>query len=160
MAENMFDSPVVEKGHRLSVPCGRRLHMAVVMLVCASFGLFGCGDNGSVEADPHATVRQSVPWWVIEFKAPSTLRIVSHVEYCVGEPEPTIAQVNVTESTDAVIITVKAEVARLRQSERNVACLGAAEPLYRNIKLSDPLERRKVLDGSFDPPKLRWPSES
>lgn len=89
-----------------------------------------------------------------------TLRIVSQVGYCVGEFEPEIAQVKVNESERVIRITVEAQVTHVRERERDVACLGAARPLYRNVRLSRPLEGRTVLDGSVDPPKQRWPNGS
>jgi hypothetical protein len=77
----------------------------------------------------------------------------------VGEFEPEIAQVKVNESDRAIRITVEAEVTRVRERERNVACLGAAHPLYRNVRLSRPIEGRTVVDAGVHPPKQRWPNE-
>jgi hypothetical protein len=131
----------------------RGVRVAAVLLICA--GLLGCADGALPHSERQGPERRSVPWWPMSMEAPDTLRIISHVEYCVGEPEPTIARVDISYSAHAVVITVEAKIAGPKQSEREVACLGAARPLYRNIKLSQPLEGRAVLDGSFDPPKRR-----
>lgn len=134
------------------------LYLAAVVSVCIAMS--GCG-NGDTSLDEHQpTTRRSVPWSLVEVKSSDVLRIVSHVDYCVGEFEPTVAQIKVNESGRAIVITVEAEVARVRERERDVACLGAARPLYRNVELSRSLEGRTVLDGSVDPPKQRWPTES
>lgn len=142
------------------VRVGTGLCAAVVISVFIAIS--GCGSSSSDTAreERQATVRRSVPWSLVDVRSPDKLRIVSHVAYCVEEFEPTIARVKVNESGHAIVVTVEAEVARIRELERDVACLGAERPLYRNVRLSRPIEGRRVLDGGVDPPKQRWPTES
>lgn len=135
-----------------------RLYIAVLVLVCVAIA--GCNNGDTARDEQQATIHRSVPWSLVDMPSSDTLRIVSQVGYCVGEFEPEIAQVKVNESGRTVVIIVEAEVTRVRERERDVACLGAARPLYRNVELSRPLEGRTVLDGSVDPPKQRWPTES
>lgn len=116
-----------------------------VLVICIAIS--GCGSDDVAVDKQQPTTRRSVPWSLVEVKSSDALTIVSHVEYCVGEFEPTVAQIKVTESERAVVITVEAEVARPRNFKRDEICLGAARPLYRNVELSRSLEGRIVLDG-------------
>lgn len=131
--------------------------VAAVSLVCVAIS--GCSNGDMAHHESHATVRRSVSWSLVNVVSADALRIVAHVAYCVEEFEPTIAQVKVNESERAIVVTVEAEVARPRDLKRNVACLGAERPLYRDVRLMHPLAGRTVVDGSFDPPKRRWPND-
>lgn len=121
----------------------------------------GCSSDGTGPDETQVETRvRSVPWSLVGVPSANTLTIVSQVGYCVGEFEPEIAQVKINESEGTIRITVEAEVTSVRERERDVACLGAARPLYRDVRLSRPLGGRIVLDGGVDPPKQRWPNES
>lgn len=144
-----------------------RMHFMWLCLVVGAVigsGMFGCGSSESpsqkqVTKDRQATKGRIVPWRLVEVELPNTLRLVAHVEYCVGEVEPTIGRVNVRHRDGVVLVTVEAEVGRRRPLKRNEVCLGAERPLYRQVTLSRPLGGRTIVDGSFDPPKRKWPQE-
>lgn len=97
----------------------RGIFISAVLLICA--GLLGCAEDDFAHSERQAAERRSVSWWPIRMEAPDALRIVSHVGYCVGDPEPTIAQVKISYSAQAVVVTVEAKVSGPKQSERKVA---------------------------------------
>ena len=138
-----------------------KLYVAVLISICLAISGCSSGDADTAPDEQQETTRvRSVPWSLVGMPSADTLKIVSQVGYCVGEFEPEIAQVKVNESERAIRITVEAEVTHVRERERDVACLGAARPLYRNVRLSRHIEGRTVLDGGVDPPIQRWPKES
>lgn len=132
-------------------------------LVLSFVATVGCGGDSMTAGDAQekrsATAQKEVAWNLVEVRSADSVRLVSHVEYCAGDREPVISDVAIRESEQAVVITVKAEVAQPPIKERDVACLGAARPLYRNVQLMSPLGDRAILDGSVSPPVQRWPTK-
>lgn len=135
-----------------------------IVLITSLFSLLlvvsGCGSSAPRQAAQAVNIRP-ISWGVISTQQPDTVKIVSEVGYCQGDPKPTIRRIRSRYNGKKVYIT--AEVARPRKkpsSKQGALCLGRVLPIYKTIKLSRTLQGSILYDASRNPPAVRWPDSS
>lgn len=117
--------------------------LAIMLLVPA------CG-NSEKPVEHHDG---TLTWGVLSTFPPRTLKAVGEVDYCVGDPRPSIKRPHIRYRGNSVYIRLKAHIP---QSKTRL-CAGVGLFIKRKITLRRNLADVKIYDSGYSPPQLVWP---
>lgn len=124
------------------------------------WALAGLSISGSTPAlgDPikAGSMTRKEPWRLSAIQGQRNIRIMLSIPYCKGGPKPTVRRIVAAERKNSVVITVYVRYPATGRTDE-VSCAGVRLRFRRRVRLRAPLERRRLLDGSEQPPTARWP---
>lgn len=124
-----------------------RARIIIASAIAALF-LVSCGGSGSADKSVHR-------WLVVSAEPPRTLKVGKEVDYCAGDPHPTIGHPQILYQGNDVYIKLK--IKWPHKSPKVHLCLGSERVITRTITLRRDLDAVRVYDSGVQPPELRWP---
>lgn len=107
----------------------------------------GCG--GGEEKTTHA-----VEWGVFRQVSPRQVVLVASVDYCDGDPRPTIERPRVEYAGKRAVIEL---ILASKEGSDGGGCLLIKAGIFKRITLRSDLDELVLLDASTSPPARRWP---
>jgi hypothetical protein len=135
---------------------------AKLLIVCFVFifGAWGCASSAGNDDESLNFVR-AVHWNASPGPGKHSVVLTASVRYCVYTmSKPRIHHVDMMERPNSTTIKMAVEFRYLSQEARHEGCADVELGLKKRIGLQRALDRQVLLDGSFSPPRIRWPQRN
>jgi len=134
------------RGGGQTLVIARSIIAGAIVFACALLVL-GCGGEDDRSA-------QAIEWEVFRPTSSRQVDLVAAVNYCDGDPKPTLQRPVIEYSGKRVFIELLLEP---QGDSDDGGCLPMLLGVHKTIVLKQDLDELVLFDSSTDPPKQRWP---